>query len=95
MPYNLEITEAAHKVFFKLAKKDSVALDAIEKKVAEILGNPYHYEPLRAPLQNKRRVHIASSFVLIFEIDENRKTVKLLEFDHHDNAYHHQKEMQR
>ena len=87
MPYNLEITEAAHKVFSKLAKKDEVILNEINNKVEEILENPSHYKPLRAPLQNKRRVHIASSFVLIFEIDENRKTVKLLEFDQHDNAY--------
>jgi len=89
MSYNLEISEKLYKIFSKLAKKDKVALDAIDKKVKEILENPSHYKPLCAPLQNKRRVHISSSFVLIFKINEKKKTVQLLEFDHHDNAYHH------
>ena len=37
MPYNLEVTEAAHKVFSKLAKKDEVILNEINYKVEEIL----------------------------------------------------------
>lgn len=87
MAYSLEIAEELHKIFTKLAKKDKVAFEAIGKKVNEILQNPYHYKPLKAPMQNQRRVHISSSFVLIFIIEEERKTVKLLEFEHHDNAY--------
>ena len=87
MAYSLEIAEELNKVFDKLAKRDKVTFDAINKKVNEILENPYHYKPLRAPMQNKRRVHIAGSFVLIFKIDEERKVVQLLEFEHHDKAY--------
>jgi len=37
--------------------------------------------------QNKRRVHIGGSFVLIYEINEEQKIVTLLDFDHHDNVY--------
>ena len=87
MAYSLEIAEELHKIFTKLAKKDKVTLEAINKKVSEILENPYHYKPLKAPMQNKRRVHISGSFVLIFIIEEEIKTVKLLEFEHHDKAY--------
>lgn len=87
MAYSLEVAEGLNKVFEKLAKKDRATFQAINKKVSEILNNPYHYKPLRAPLQNKRRVHIAGSFVLIFKIDEERKVVQLLEFEHHDKAY--------
>lgn len=87
MAYSLEISEELHKIFEKLSKKDKIAFEAIDKKVNEILQNPYHYKPLNAPMQNKRRVHIASSFVLIFIIEEEIKKVKLLEFEHHDNAY--------
>lgn len=87
MAYELEIADELNKRFAKLAKRDKRTFEAIHKKVEEILENPHHYKPLRAPLQNKRRVHIAGSFVLIFSIDESRKTVRLLEFDHHDNAY--------
>lgn len=87
MAYSLEVAEGLNRVFGKLAKKDKVTFQAINKKIAEILNNPYHYKPLRAPLQNKRRVHISGSFVLIFKIDEERKVIQLLEFEHHDKAY--------
>ena len=87
MAYSLEVAEELNNVFDKLAKKDKVTFEAINKKVNEILENPYHYKPLRAPMQNKRRVHISGSFVLIFKINEDRKVVQLLEFEHHDKAY--------
>lgn len=87
MPYVLEVEEELNKRFVKLAKRDKQTMSAVDKKVLEILENPYHFKPLRAPLQNKRRVHIAGSFVLIFDVDEESKTVRLLEFDRHDYAY--------
>lgn len=87
MAYSLEVAEELDKIFAKLAKKDKTTFEAVNKKVNEILENPHHYKPLRAPMQNKRRVHIAGSFVLIFKIDENKKAVQLLDFEHHDKAY--------
>ncbi len=87
MTYGLEVAEDLNKVFLKLAQRDRKTLEALHKKVAEIRENPHHYKPLRAPLQNKRRVHVAGSFVLIFSINEEAQTVRLLEFEHHDNAY--------
>jgi len=59
----------------------------IDKKVQKILDNPYRFKPLRKPLQNKRRVHVGGSFVLIYEINKDEKIVTLLDLDHHDNIY--------
>ncbi len=87
MTYSVEVAEGLNKVFEKLAKKDKVAFQAINRKVSEIIENPYHYKPLKAPMQNNRRVHISGSFALIFRINEERKVVQLLEFEHHDKAY--------
>jgi YafQ family addiction module toxin component len=87
MAYTYEISEKLDKVFRKLWKKDKASVIAIEKKVREICENPYHYKPLRAPMQHLRRVHISNSFVLIFRIDEKRKVVQLVEYEHHDYAY--------
>ena len=87
MTHLLEISEELNKRFAKLANRDKVLFEALGKKVHEIRENPHHYKPLRAPLQNKRRVHVGGSFVLIFSIDDARNTVCLLEFEHHDNAY--------
>jgi YafQ family addiction module toxin component len=58
----------------------------LENKIEEILGNPYHYKPLRNVLKNKRRVHIGS-FVLIFEIKEEDNIIVFHSFGHHDEAY--------
>ena len=87
MIYLLEIADNVDKSFRKLAKKDKVTFSAINKKINEILTNPQHYKPLKAPMQNLRRVHISGSFVLIYKIIEETKTVKLIEFEHHDKAY--------
>ncbi len=85
--YKLAIKENLDRKFKKLKKKDREMLVLIDRKVQEILDNPYRFKPLRKPLQNKRRVHIGRSFVLIYEVNEDEKIVTLLDFDHHDNIY--------
>lgn len=85
--YNLAIKESLDKKFKKLKKKDSEMLVLIDRKVQDILDDPYRFKPLRKPLQNKRRIHVGGSFVLVYEIDEEEKLVTLLDFDHHDNIY--------
>lgn len=69
MAYALEVGEELDKVFQKLAKKDKRTFEALSKKITEIVENPYHYKPLKAPMQNKRRVHISGCFVVIFKIE--------------------------
>jgi YafQ family addiction module toxin component len=85
--YRLAIKEGLDKKFKKLQKKDKEMLRLIDKKVQDILDDPYRFKPLRKPLQNKRRVHVGGSFVLIYKIDEEEKILTLLDFDHHDNVY--------
>lgn len=85
--YRLAIKESLDKKFKKLQKKDMEILRLIERKVQDILVDPYRFKALRKPLQNKRRVHVAGSFVLVYEIKEQEKLVTLLDFDHHDNIY--------
>ena len=85
--YKLAIKENLDRKFKKLKKKDRELLVLIDRKVQEILVNPYRFKPLRKPLQNKRRVHVGGSFVLIYEINKDEKIVTLLDLDHHDNIY--------
>lgn len=84
--YNLEIDEDVYKTFKKLAKKDKIQLTAINKKINEILTDPTQFKPLKHPLEGLRRVHIGP-FVLIYEIIEETKTVRVLKYKHHDEAY--------
>lgn len=72
----------------KLLKRDRNIIDALYNKISEIIQDPYHYKPLRAPMQGLRRVHIMGCFVLTYSIDEKNKTVILHDFAHHDEAYH-------
>ena len=87
MEYRLQISEELDKVFSKLAKKNKTQLQIINKKIDQILQNPYHFKPLRGDMHGARRVHIDTSFVLTYEIDEEKKLIRLLDFDHHDCVY--------
>jgi YafQ family addiction module toxin component len=84
--YNLEARENVDRIFRKLSKKDKVSFNYINKKIKEIQENPHHFKPLRKPLQNFRRVHIGH-YVLIYSIDEKRKTVIIEKYQHHKEAY--------
>ncbi|UZE94074.1 MAG: type II toxin-antitoxin system mRNA interferase toxin, RelE/StbE family [Candidatus Pacearchaeota archaeon] len=84
--YNLEIRKHLDKIFSKLAKKNKIQFEALNKKIEQIRKNPYHFKPLRAPMQNKRRVHVGS-FVLIYSIDEKTKTIILEDYEHHNKIY--------
>jgi mRNA interferase RelE/StbE/toxin YoeB len=87
MTYGLFIPEELDKVFSKLVKKNKKQMQIINKKLRQILENPYHFKPLRGDMHGARRVHIDKSFVLIYEIDEQNKIVRLLDYDHHSSIY--------
>ena len=84
--YALKVKEGVDRTFARMGKKDLKRLEAVAKKVQEILEDPHRFKPLRIPLQNMRRVHVGP-FVLVYEIDEKRKVVSLLDFEHHDTVY--------
>ena len=88
MAYKLDIPEKLDSIFDKLAKKDKKQLGIIKRKIDKILENPYQFKPLRENMKGIRRVHIGKSFVLTYEILENKKLVRLLDYDHHNNIYY-------
>lgn len=85
--YDLELKESVEKLFHKLARKNRSEMDIIDKKIAQILVDPYHFKPLKKPMAQKRRVHIVGSMVLVYSIDEATKTVIIHDYDHHDKVY--------
>ena len=88
MDYKLDVPEKLDLIFDKLSKKDKKQLDIINKKVDKILENPYQFKPLTGDMKGIRRVHIGKSFVLTYEILENEKIVRLLDYAYHDKIYH-------
>lgn len=86
MSYSLELSKTIERKLLKLAKKDKATLEAINKKVEQILEKPQQFKPLRFPMQGMRRVQIGS-FILVYKIEEGRKSVVLLDYEHHDKVY--------
>jgi len=86
MSYILLIDDALRKTFEKIKKRDSLQAEILKRKISEIIEDPYRFKPLRANMSGQRRAHIRN-FVLTYEIIENEKTVRLLDYDHHDNIY--------
>ena len=85
--YSYELRKSVEKILFKLAKKNPAQMEMIYKKIEEIIQNPQHYKNLQYPLQHLKRVHIDKSFVMVFAIDESRKTVIIEDYGHHDEVY--------
>lgn len=85
--YSLDTKEHLDKIFSKLSKRDAKQFEILQRTIKNILENPHQAKPLRAPMQNKRRIHIGKSFVLIFSIDETNQVVVLEEYDHHYMIY--------
>ena len=86
MSYKAIYSEQLLKIFDKLAKKDKKQIETIYKKIKEILENPYHFKPLRGDMKGSRRVHFGH-FVMTYEILEKEKTIRFLDYDHHDNIF--------
>jgi len=85
--YEIIISEKLSKKLIKLKKKNILQFYAIFKKAEEIQIDPHRYKNLRYPLNNLKRVHIDSHFVLLYSVDEETKTITLENFIHHDSAY--------
>ena len=83
--YILIASTTYKKILTRLKSRDLGMVRAIDRGVEKILTNPMLGKPLRHGLRNFRRVHIAGSFVLLFEVSGNE--VRLIDFDHHDRIY--------
>ena len=85
--YQISIRQKVDKTLEKLFLRNRTRWERVFSKVIEILQNPQHYKNLRGPLKDWKRVHIDRSFVLMFSVDENSKTVIVQDLEHHDRAY--------
>lgn len=83
------IEEGLRKDLQKLAKKDKIMYEALMKKIEEIVSSvdAGHYKNLRAPLQEFKRVHIRSSFVLLFKYLPSEDKIIFFKLGHHDDIY--------
>jgi len=90
MKREYEIHPDLDKILSKLSKKDKVQFEVLLKKIDQIIESPDpdHYKNLRSTLQRYKRVHIYSSFILIFRIEQNKIVFRY--YGHHDGIYKRQ-----
>lgn len=84
-PYTLAFEPGVEGIIRSLKKKNPDLFREVESGIIKILRSPELGKPLRNALRNQRRIHIAGSFVLLYEIIGTE--VRLLDFDHHDRIY--------
>jgi mRNA-degrading endonuclease RelE of RelBE toxin-antitoxin system len=84
--YAIGNSERIDKIFCKHSRKSPQELEAITKKLIELAEDQHRFKPLSNVMKSFRRMHFGS-FVLIFSIDEQRMTVVLEGYQHHDIAY--------
>ena len=87
MTWATESTADFRAEYRKHCARNAAMRQKVDRKIAQVAANPIHYKPLRAPLQGVRRVHVGGSYVILFEPDVRRKTVRFLRLVHHDEAY--------
>ena len=87
LPYSIEKAPGFEKALRKLASLNPEFGKAFENKLIQVLEEPHRFKPLGNQLHGFRRVHLMRSFVLIYEIIEAEKSVRLIRIEHHDKAY--------
>lgn len=84
-----KIDQSLEKELSKLSKKDKDLFEFTLQKIQEIIECPNlnHYKNLRAPLQEFKRVHVKSSFVLLFRFESKENCIYFEKLKHHDKIY--------
>ena len=89
MTCTLDVPPEIKVQFSKLLKRDRTLFDRVMKKISEIQEKPTQMgSPKKFNLKGARGVHIGS-FVLVWAPipPVNPEIVKILLFEHHDDAY--------
>lgn len=86
--FDFSFSKKLKEKFKKIKKKDLKLLQAIQKKILQIVNSDLesinHFKNLKKPLNYLKRVHVGS-FVLTFHVKDN--LIIFEDFVHHDKAY--------
>ena len=83
--YKILYTSDFEKIIVRLRKRKPDLFVELTSRFGKLTRNPELGKPLQYGLRNLRRIHVAGSFVLVYEIREFE--VVLTDFDHHDKIY--------
>ena len=83
--YNVYFSPEFDRAIKKLNKTKPDIVRELVLYFSRLERNPELGKPLRNRLRGYRRLHIAGSFVLMYEVRNH--CVYLIDFDHHDRIY--------
>ncbi|MCF8012926.1 addiction module toxin RelE [Candidatus Woesearchaeota archaeon] len=89
--FKYDLTDSLRKKLKVLSKKDKSLAINFKKKLIEIINKDKEsintYKNLKAPLNNCKRIHLTSNFILLFEVDIINNKIIFIEITHRDYAY--------
>jgi YafQ family addiction module toxin component len=89
--FSFDISDELREVLSKIAKKDPARAAIISKKIEQIINCDENtidrFKNLRHDLSDYKRVHVCSSFVLLFQVFKKEKMILFAKLKHHDDAY--------
>lgn len=89
--FYFDISDELKAVLAKLSKKDPVRAEIICKKIGQIIScdekSIDRFKNLRHDLSEYKRVHIDTSFVLLFKVTKSKKHILFDRLRHHDDVY--------
>jgi len=89
--FEFDISEELELVIKKLAKRDRERVEALRKKMLEIVNNDAksidRYRNCRYDLKEYKHVHIDKSFVLVFKVFKQENRILFAYLGHHDDFF--------
>jgi len=84
MSYKIDFSDEFKHQYRKLARKNKHLLKRVDKKLDDILDNPFIGKPLRYNLKGKLSVRVPP-FRIIYRIEGD--TIKIIRFRHRGDVY--------
>ena len=95
LPFEFDISFELEDKLEKVARKDSKRAEILSKKMREVVSSGgaaiERYKNLKYGKSEYKRVHIDSSFVLVFKVDKLKRRIIFADFDHRDKIYKYSK----
>ena len=89
--FSYNITDELKKKLEVLCKRDKVLAETFRKKLLEVINRDdagiNAYKNLKSPLNEYKRIHLTSNYILIFSLYSKEKHIVFIDILHWDKAY--------
>jgi mRNA-degrading endonuclease RelE of RelBE toxin-antitoxin system len=87
--FTFDLTDELRRKIEVILRKDKLLAEAFRRKVAEVINRDEKtinaYKNLRSPLNEYKRIHLTSNYVLLFAVSKNH--IVFVDIAHIDKVY--------